>query len=84
MIFRLHEDVKVQSWRRYFYEVEAETLEEAVQLVKDEMVDCYDSEEFYDCDIYMKPEENNGEATQEIYLTEGDELLYTNTDDLDV
>lgn len=35
MKFELYEDVKVTTWRRYSYEVEAETLEEAVELVKD-------------------------------------------------
>ena len=29
MKFELYEDVKVATWRRYSYEVEAETLEEA-------------------------------------------------------
>ena len=35
MKFELYEDVKVTTWCRYSYEVEAETLEEAVELVKD-------------------------------------------------
>lgn len=35
MEFQLYEDVKVATWRRYTYDVEAETLEEAVKLVKD-------------------------------------------------
>lgn len=78
MIFELHEDVKVAAWRRYFYDVEANTLEEAVQLVKDGMVDSTDMEELYDVDYYMKPEDNNNEATREIYDTERDKLLYTN------
>lgn len=34
MKFELYEDVKVTTWRRYSYEVEAETLEEAVELVR--------------------------------------------------
>lgn len=33
MEFQLYEDVKVATWRRYTYDVEAETLEEAVKLV---------------------------------------------------
>lgn len=36
MKFELYEDVKVTTWCRYSYEVEAETLEEAVELVKDD------------------------------------------------
>lgn len=34
MKFELYEDVKVTTWCRYSYEVEAETLEEAVELLK--------------------------------------------------
>ena len=44
MKFNLYEDVKVCTWRRYSYEVEAETLEEAVELVKDGDVDSTDME----------------------------------------
>lgn len=78
MIFELHEDVKVSSWRRYFYDVDADTLEEAVRMVKDGIVDSTDMEELYEVDCYMKPEDNNGEATREIYSSENSELLYAN------
>lgn len=78
MIFELCEDVKVATWRRYFYDVEADTIEKAIQLVKDGMIDSHNMEEMYDVDYYMKPEDNNGEATREIYDTERDKLLYTN------
>lgn len=44
MKFGLYEDVKVTTWCRYSYEVEAETLEEAVELVKDGDVDSTDME----------------------------------------
>lgn len=33
MEFQLYEDVKVATWRRYTYDVEAETLEEAVKMM---------------------------------------------------
>lgn len=51
MKFKLYEDIRVATWRRYSYEVEAETQEEAVELIKDGMVDCYDMEELYEGDI---------------------------------
>lgn len=57
MEFQLYEDVRVATWRRYTYDVEAETLEEAVKLVKDGDVDCTDMEEFYEDDDYMSPQE---------------------------
>lgn len=80
MKFNLYEDVKVCTWRRYSYEVEAETLEEAVELVRDGEVDSTDMEEFYDVDEYLSPRENGGNATQEIYSAKDDELLYSNAD----
>lgn len=80
MKFNLYEDVKVTTWRRYSYEVEAETLEEAVELVKDGEVDSVDMEELYEADEYLNPNENGGNATHEIYSAEDDELLYSNVD----
>ena len=43
--FNLYEDILSRTWNRYYYEVEAETLEEAIEKVKDGEVDCYDSEQ---------------------------------------
>lgn len=73
MKFELYEDVKVTTWCRYSYEVEAETLEEAVELVKDGDVDM---EEFFE----SEPQENGGQPTHEIYLAKDDILLYSNGD----
>lgn len=56
--FELFEDMRVCTWRRYFYEVEAETLEEAVELVKDSEVDCTNMEEFYEDGNCLTPDEN--------------------------
>lgn len=78
MKFQLYEDVKIATWRRYTYEVEAKTLEEAVELVKDGDADCIDMEDFYNADDYMSPQENGGHATHEIYSAKDDVLLYSN------
>lgn len=80
MKFNLYEDVKVCTWRRYSYEVEAETLEEAVELVRDGEVDSIDMEEFYDANYFLTPANNEGRATQEIYSAKDDKLLYSNAD----
>jgi hypothetical protein len=48
-IFNLKKDVLMQQWWRDYYEVESETREEAIQLILDEEVDCYDSELLIDC-----------------------------------
>lgn len=43
-VFNLKVDSLYQQWWRDYYEVEAETVEEAVQLILDEEVDAVDSE----------------------------------------
>lgn len=78
MKFNLYEDVKVCTWRRYSYEVEAETLEEAVGLVREGEVESTNMDEFYDADYFLTPANNDGRATQEIYSAEDDKLLYSN------
>lgn len=80
MKFELYEDVKVTTWRRYSYEVEAETLEEAVGLVKDGEVDSTDMDEFFESDEFLNPQENGGQPTHEIYLAKDGTLLYSNGD----
>lgn len=80
MKFNLYEDVKVCTWRRYSYEVEAKTLEEAVELIMDGMVDNTDMEELYEADYFPTPINNGGRATHEIYSAEDDRLLYSNAD----
>ena len=37
--FKLYEDILSRSWNRYFYDVEANTIEEAVEKVRYEEVD---------------------------------------------
>lgn len=74
MKFELYEDVKVTTWCRYSYEVEA------VELVKDGDVDSTDMEEFFESDVFLTPQENGGQPTHEIYLAKDDTLLYSNGD----
>lgn len=80
MKFGLYEDVKVTTWCRYSYEVEAETLEKAVELVKDGDVDSTDMEEFFESDVFLTPQENGGQPTHKIYLAKDGTLLYSNGD----
>lgn len=47
-IFKLKKDELYNQWHRDYYEIEAETLEEAVQMIKDCEVDPYDSVPIYD------------------------------------
>lgn len=46
--FKIVEEVLDTSWHRYYYEVPANTKEEAVEMVKEGDVDCYDSEELFE------------------------------------
>ena len=77
--YLLYEDIKVETWRRYHYYVEAESLKEALEKVSNEKVDSYDSEEMPEVDYYMNPDDNLGNPTREIY--DGDDrLLYNNVE----
>ena len=42
-VFKLKKDEKVEAWWREYYEVEADTVEEAVQAILDGDIDPYDS-----------------------------------------
>lgn len=77
--FDIYEDLKLTSWRRVYYKVEANSAEEAAEKVKSGTEDCIDSkllefEEFMDPDFSQ-----NGYSTWEIY-EEGNDLnpLYKN------
>lgn len=62
--FKLYEDILSRSWNRYFYDVEANTIEEAVEKVRYEEVD---SEQIYEVIDELDPVDNNGSPTREIY-----------------
>lgn len=75
--FKLYEDILSRSWNRYFYDVEADTIEEAVEKVRYGEVDCYDSEQIYEVIDELDPVDNNGSPTREIY-NDKDELMWHN------
>jgi hypothetical protein len=77
--FKLYEDILSRSWNRYFYDVEANTIEEAVEKVRYEEVDCYDSEQIYEVIDELDPVDNNGSPTREIY-NDKDELIWHNAE----
>lgn len=77
--FKLYEDILSRSWNRYFYDVEANTIEEAVEKVRYEEVDCYDSEQIYEVIDELDPVDNNGSPTREIY-SDKDELMWHNAE----
>lgn len=67
------------SWNRDFYDVEADTIEEAVEKVRYGEVDCYDSEQIYEVIDELDPVDNNGSPTREIY-NDKDELMWHNAE----
>ena len=77
-IFELFEDQKVSVWRRTYYTLEADSLEEAVELVKAGDEDCDECETIYETEEYLDPCDNDGEATQEIYEKKTLEMLWDN------
>lgn len=77
--FKLYEDVLSSSINRYFYEVEANSVEEAVDEILDGNLECYDCDEIYNYEI--EPEENCGKPTREIYDDKG-KLVWNNAEQL--
>lgn len=75
--FKLYEDVLVHSWDRYFYDVEANTIDEAVEKIRYGEVDNYDSEQIDDVIYELDPVYNNGNPTREIY-NDKDKLIWHN------
>lgn len=65
--FKFVLDEKVEVWRRTYCVAEANTQEEALELVKDGEYDCLDSEILYETEYVMDPENNEGEPTIEIF-----------------
>lgn len=73
--YKLYRDRKNTVWDRCFFTVEAETLEEAIQLVIEDEVFPNDSEIVYDTLEWMLP--SKGESTEEVF-DDNDDLVYSN------
>lgn len=50
-IFRLKKDEKLPTWWRDYYEIEASSIEEAVEIILSGEVDPYDSESMVDMQV---------------------------------
>ena len=66
-IFRLTKEEKLETWWKDWYEIQADTLEQAVEIVKSGEVDPYEVESFVD--LQAEP------TAVEIYDSEGN-LVY--------
>lgn len=76
--FDLIRDDLVSIWRRTRCTVKANSLEEAVELVKNEDYDDCESEFLYETEELIDPKNNDGCATTEIFKTNIDNILYSN------
>lgn len=54
-IFKLRKDEKIETWWRDYYEIEADSLEEAIEIILSGEVDPYDTESMVD--LQMEPTE---------------------------
>ena len=73
--FKFYQDIKCTIWRRQYFEIEAENVDEAKRIaMKFRDSDAVDSDEFerseldYDTEELMLPSENGGQETIQLYL----------------
>jgi hypothetical protein len=66
-IFKLKKDEKIETWWRDYYEIEADSIEEAVEIILSGEVDPYDTESMVD--LQMEP-------TEIEILDETDNIVY--------
>lgn len=83
--FNFYKDQKCTIWERAKFEIEAETYEQAVQIVKEmeENPSMYDEIEtrwefLYETNEQITPEQNGYEATIEIFSDDTNETIFTN------
>lgn len=76
--FHFFVDEKVNVWLRDHVIVKADSLEEAVEKVKDEDYQYITGEVLYDTTECLTPEENGGHATLEIYEEDAYAPIYSN------
>lgn len=72
--FEFYQDIKVTVWERQRFTVEAESYEQALEIVKeyqdkDVSIDypIGDSETLFETEEFLTPEENGGYSTIELY-----------------
>lgn len=70
--------MKATVWVDDYFEVEADSLEEAKEKVLERMCEPYDAKINWDSWYVVSPEENGGRRTWELY--DGTDLIYKNGD----
>jgi hypothetical protein len=83
--FDFYLDKKVTSWVREYHTIEANSVEEARELMKNsflqnECMNSFKEQEFcIGTDNFLTPDENGGQPTLELYDWSTDELLIDNS-----
>lgn len=79
MKYNFRIDQKYTGWKQFHYSVEAESEENAIEIMKEEFQRMVlddeifvESEPNYDSEEDMLPEYNNGNSTRELYFTNDD------------
>lgn len=83
--YSFYQDVKVEIWQRKYFTIEADSKEEALEKVEEyKRMDASEdyivghSEYLYETERVLSPEENDGDATIELYDEETEICLGTN------
>lgn len=80
MKYDLFVDEKVKVWKRRYITVEAADLDEAVKKYKEGNFDDEGTEELYETEELMSPEENNGLPTIEVYNKDFYDTIWANVE----
>lgn len=78
--YSLYVDRLYSIWNRTWYEVEANSLDEAIKMCIDGDIDSIDTEDIYESATELTPYDNNGKATLEVYQTDDDKQIYKNAE----
>lgn len=81
MKFNLYKDSKNTIWRRDYFNIEADSIEDAINKILNLDVFPDDSELLSDTEEGMLPSENGGQCTEEIIDAHTYETLYGNQQD---
>lgn len=78
MKYNLHKDSLMKVWIRDHYEIEAESLKEAIDQINDGFVDYVDSDILWDDFQDIVDISENGNNPTEIIYDEDDKLIWEN------
>ena len=78
MKYNLFVDEKCKVWKRSYIIVEASDLDEAIKNYKEGNFDITHTDELYETEELISPEENDGLPTIEVYNKDSGDTIWTN------